>query len=815
MGKHNTSTRRTGVVPRSNGLFALIGIGFFFLLAAQAGGSDKHIAVAAVVLFLACSIGRAPARRLGERLSIPVLAVFAYLLLNGAASLYSRFGSFAGTEFSKILAALCVYGVVLVRAKREDAPRLAAMTASVTAAFSLLSLDAAAGKLLAGPFFRLMDALGCQFQYMSTGYEEGVRITGILGNPNVLGGMLALGVLLSFYLAMTARTTRSRVGASMLLGINTLGFLLAFSMGAIAMFMVSVLLYLLAAPAGKRLSLFLLMAQDAVVSLVMMFVAFQGLGKNGALGMLPVLAAVAAGGLIYGVQRLVGDRLAAVLASHGKAAGITVAVLAVLAVSYVVLGYQLSGGIALNAGEDLRRSVYPAPGTYTLEGSWEGPVSVVVESQNASQTIMHTSTVLYSGDLEGASFTVPEDSKVVYLNLSAPEGANLESLSLSSGEKVRLGYLLLPEFAANRIQGLWANQNAIQRVEFWRDGLKIYQESPIIGNGLGCVEGMVTQVQSFYYASRYVHNHYIQVLAEMGIPGLLVFLTMLGSSAVMLLRRRREGEEDLLLSTLLACLVMLALHGAVEAVWSISAYQALALLLLGVMAVCYGRPVAKLSGKAAGWIALGGLWLFQLVFGWFVFNYITASRQYEEIQAGVREQTPYTMSNLAARDHYGWAQYKLDMAVNAATSEVPEFRERAAEYARELRRLKIHSVNYSLEKYHYADLGQYEELFAASREGIPQKASVAETWQEEFDLYREIFPWSAEEDRDRIGQIDWYVDQILLTWQMLEEYNAGRLEQITLSEENQVFVEQMKALDETGVTGEAALALLAAMGAQP
>ena len=92
---------------------------------------------------------------------------------------------------------------------------------------------------------------------------------------------------------------------------------------------------------------------------------------------------------------------------------------------------------------------------------------------------------------------------------------------------------------------------------------------------------------------------------------------------------------------------------------------------------------------------------------------------------------------------------------------------------------------------------------------------MVETWQEEFDLYREIFPWSAEEDKDRIGQIDWYVDQILLTWQMLEEYNAGRLEQITLSEENQTFVEQMKALDETGVTGEAALALLTAMGAQP
>ena len=45
----------------------------------------------------------------------------------------------------------------------------------------------------------------------------------------------------------------------------------------------------------------------------------------------------------------------------------------------------------------------PDPGTYTLEGSWEGPVSVVVDScgQNASQTIMHTSTGAYSGALQG------------------------------------------------------------------------------------------------------------------------------------------------------------------------------------------------------------------------------------------------------------------------------------------------------------------------------------------------------------------------------------------------------------------------------
>ena len=102
--------------------------------------------------------------------------------------------------------------------------------------------------------------------------------------------------------------------------------------------------------------------------------------------------------------------------------------------------------------------------------------------------IMHQHGAL-PGDLEGPPFTVPEGFQGGLPESQCTGGANLESLSLSSREKVRLGYLLLPEFAANRIQGLWANQNAIQRVEFWRDGLKIYQESPIIRKRSGLCGG--------------------------------------------------------------------------------------------------------------------------------------------------------------------------------------------------------------------------------------------------------------------------------------------------------------------------------------
>ena len=89
-----------------------------------------------------------------------MLAVFACPAAQWGGQPVQPLRQLRGDGVFQILAALCVYGVVLVRAKREDAPRLAATTASVTAAFSLLSLDAAAGRLLAGPFFRMTDAAG-------------------------------------------------------------------------------------------------------------------------------------------------------------------------------------------------------------------------------------------------------------------------------------------------------------------------------------------------------------------------------------------------------------------------------------------------------------------------------------------------------------------------------------------------------------------------------------------------------------------------------------------------------------------------------
>lgn len=769
--------------------YAVLGILLFLLIAAQGGGAERQSGVVMAALLAVSLVGPMPHWAARHRLSLPVLAVLAYFLLNCAAGMNPRFGLSGAMEFGKILAAFSVFALVVFRARRGEAKHLAATAAAVSAAFALLSIDASAAGFFSNPFFRLMDGVfGCDYRNLYTGFEAGSRITGVFSLPNVLAGFLALGIFLSLYLVRSSGTRRGRLGGCVLLGVNALGFLLAFSMGGIGTFLAAVLIYLLCEAKGRRLSLFLLLTETGIVTLLLGALSFGFLGRGGGPGMVPSLAALVGGVLLWALHEFVGLGLAQRLAQKGRTAAIAAGGLGAALALYLLLAFNLTGGQTLAPGESLRRSVYPAAGAYTLGGTWTGDAVVTVESQNDVNTIMHTSTVLYQGPLEGAAFTVPEDSKIVYLNFYAPGGAELEQVALSGGPGVKLGYKLLPSFAANRIQGLWANQNAIQRLAFFKDGLRMYAQSPLVGNGLGCVGGMLTGVQDFYYQSLYVHNQYIQVMAEMGLLGLAAFVLMLGAAALTLWRRRREGENDPLLPALAACLAMAALHGAWEADWSIGPFQIMALLTLGMIAVWYSKPLPRTDSRAVGVAFAAGVGGVCCVFAALLGAHLYADNAYAEVKAGQRAQTPYTMTELARLDKYNWAQYKLDMAVNAAESPKEEFSTLAAEYGAVCRALKVHSINLSLETYVYMPMGRYEEFFQASREGIPQAAALAETWQTEFALYETMMAHLPSEEQARI---QWFADQVMETEQMLADYNAGRMEQITLTEANLAFLSRI------------------------
>ena len=224
-----------------------------------------------------------------------------------------------------------------------------------------------------------------------------------------------------------------------------------------------------------------------------------------------------------------------------------------------------------------------------------GDVSVTIESQNMQDTMMHTSSVLYEGSADGASFTVPEDSMVVYFNFSADQTTAIDSAQFqgeAGSGSVPLGYKLLPGFIANRMQGLRANQNAIQRLVFFQDGMKLFRQSPILGLGLGGFQNNVYSVQDFYYTTKYIHNHYIQALVDTGILGFAAFAVMLLLPAAAVVRARLRREEEPLIASLGAAMVFMAIHGGVEVVFSSSYFLPIALGVIAMISLCCGQPMA-------------------------------------------------------------------------------------------------------------------------------------------------------------------------------------------------------------------------------
>ncbi len=198
-----------------------------------------------------------------------------------------------------------------------------------------------------------------------------------------------------------------------------------------------------------------------------------------------------------------------------------------------------------------------------------------VTCQNETDLILHTSTVLYDGVADGAAFTVPEGTEAVWFAVSLPESGTVEQLSYTGPEdgSLKLHYKLLPGFMANRLQGLWANQNSVQRTEFWRDGLRVWEKSPLLGEGLGAVEAGLYSVARFEYQSRYVHNHYVQTLADAGIIGLVLFAGVLASAFWTALAGRKRGAP--LAPALFAATGFAALQAVNQAAFSLSSFLSL------------------------------------------------------------------------------------------------------------------------------------------------------------------------------------------------------------------------------------------------
>lgn len=717
--------------------------------------------------------------RLRGRMRPPVTALALVVLMDIASSLYAVSGKFALYEVLKIVAAFCLALLLLAFTGGEKPERKAAVMLEGCAAMAgLVSIDLISTRWVSTPVLAVLGWFTPDYTGLGV-LEEGVRITSIFMNPNVFAGCMGIGVLLSLGLAVSAERSGDRAAHLVCLSVSSLAFMLAFSMGACAAILPAFLILLALTGAERRTGLLLLMAETLAVTAAAAFpISLTSMTAWKGVRPVPLLCLVIGAAALCALDLLAGRRLAAKLAGHGKAVLCLCAALAAALAVFAAAACSLTTGITIGAGEALRRSAYPGPGTYTLSAQASRDLTVTIESQNRADTMMHTSTRLYEGPLSGAEFTVPEDSLVVWFQFRPQEETELELLTFEGpggSGSVPLGYRLLPGFIANRLQGLRANQNAIQRFVFFEDGLKLFLRSPIIGLGLGAFENGVRGVQTFRYDTRYAHNHYIQTMAETGIAGLILFLGLLALSALAVWR----GRGRPLAPALGAALAFIAGHAMVEFTFSLYCYLPMAFGVFAAITLCCGDavplpPWAEKKSVQTG-IALGicaMLVVFLALLGCNI-----SARNMVAPGAGLEQ-----LEQAAALDPFEGADYMLSYVVWVTGTDMDgETRRKADGYAARLEKLSSNSVPIYLAEY-YLSTGRAEQGLSMAEQYVRYVSADSSVWQQTFELLEQ---YERDTEAYRAGVV--HIADLFDAW---NQENMGR---ISLDEPARAFIDRMRS----------------------
>jgi tetratricopeptide (TPR) repeat protein len=177
------------------------------------------------------------------------------------------------------------------------------------------------------------------------------------------------------------------------------------------------------------------------------------------------------------------------------------------------------------------------------------------------------------------------------------------------------------------------------RYQQWQAALDAFSSEPLTGIGAGTYEYWWARNGDLPTFVRDAHSLYLETVAELGVPGLVLLLAALGSVFVVGIGkwRRAEGSERALLAAALAAAAAFATAAAIDWVWEMTVIPVALLLLVAAVlrtsAGGRGKADSQTDKSIKPRVALAGLALVSLVV---IAMPMLAAREVRESQADAR-----------------------------------------------------------------------------------------------------------------------------------------------------------------------------------
>lgn len=172
-------------------------------------------------------------------------------------------------------------------------------------------------------------------------------------------------------------------------------------------------------------------------------------------------------------------------------------------------------------------------------------------------------------------------------------GVTNDTQPVAGGQDQPWYFSVLPYHVASRLQDFnFESRNAQLRIYWSVEALKIVKEHPILGMGGGAWEAYNRTIQDYPFNSSQVHNHFMQLWAEAGTVGFLVFLGIWLFFVIVSWKNFRGApdiRERLLDLTIFSAGIGIGVHSLMDFDLSLSA---IAIVLWTCFGLAWGRSLA-------------------------------------------------------------------------------------------------------------------------------------------------------------------------------------------------------------------------------